>query len=156
MTDDEFSKRIKKADDDVRAYANERGTTIGSHADAVRIFYPHILAMRQAGASWEVIAPQLKAWSGRDVAPATIKQYVTDINVGRMKRELSSTARPTQPAAPAAQLPDNQKNSRTETRTNGSGVKNREGTDLGLSLSDGSPIPGGFTPQPDDKWKRKT
>lgn len=156
MTDDDFSKRIKKADEDVQAYANERGTTIGSHADAVRIFYPHILAMRQAGALWAEIAPQLKAWSGRDIAPATIKQYVTDINVGRMTRELSSTARLTPPTAATTQLPDNQKIPRTGTGTNGSGVKDREGTDLGLGLSDGSPIPGGFTPQPDDKWKRKT
>ncbi len=104
MFDNEISQRKRKADEDLRAYLAERKTTIGSHADAVRIFHPHIQAMRQADAGWEDVAEKLETWSGRKVAPATIKQYMTDINQGRMKLELSSTVglQPKAPIAPPA------------------------------------------------------
>ncbi|WP_293811129.1 hypothetical protein [uncultured Bosea sp.] len=154
MTDDEFSKRIKKADEDVRAYANGRSTTFRSHAHAVRIFYPQILKMRQVDASWEVIAPQLKQWSGRDVAPATIKQYVTDINVGRMSRELSSTARPQAqtPSAPPAGASHSIQDSREDQPR-----EERSGTTTSVPDSaDDQPMPGGFDPGADFQKKRKT
>ena len=156
MTDDDFSQRIAKADEDVRIFLGGRATTIGSNADAVRMFHGHIVAMRQAGASWDEIAPQLKTWSGRNIAPATIKQYMTDLNVGRMKRELSSTVRPQAetPPAPPAQTPNPIQDSRTVPGKAAPGVNDRQSIASGPGLSDGSPLPGGFTPVPVDKWKR--
>lgn len=158
MTDDDFSQRIAKADEDLRDFLAGRATTIGSNADAVRMFHGHIVAMRQADASWDEIAPQLKAWSGRDIAPATVKQYMTEINMGRMKLALSSTVRPQAqtPSAPPAETPNPTQDSCTALGKAEAGENDRKNIDSGPDVSDGTPIPGGFTPAPVEKWKRKT
>ncbi|MDP3600727.1 MAG: hypothetical protein Q8R85_06095 [Bosea sp. (in: a-proteobacteria)] len=63
----------------------ERPVTIRSNAAAVRVFFPAIVKMREAGKSWEEIAGRIEGWCGRKIAPLTVKQYVTDIRRGRMK-----------------------------------------------------------------------
>lgn len=154
MTDDDLSRRKRKADEDLRAYLAGRPTTIGSHADAVRIFHSHIVAMRLADASWEDAAAKLKDWSGRGVAPATVKQYMTDINMGRMSLELSSTARPQAqaPSAPPAEISKpNQKSREGQPREERSG-----NTSSVSGPADEPPMPGGFYPGTDFQRKRKT
>lgn len=158
MTDDDLSKRRRKADEDLRAYLAGRPTTIGSHADVVRIFRSHIVALRQAGASWEEVAAKLETWSGRKIAAATVKQYMTDINQGRMTLEPRSTVRPQAetPSAPPTETSYSIQDSRTALGKTEASANDRQSTASGLGLSDGTPIPGGFTPPPVEKWKRTT
>lgn len=154
MTDDDLSKRKRKADEDVRAYLAERPTTIGSHADVVRIFHSHIVALREAEASWESIAAILEDWSGRKVAPTTVKQYMTDINKRRMSLEPRSTIRPqavTLSASPAEISKPIQDSREHQLREERSGT-----TQSVLDLAVEPPMPGGFAPSADFQRKRKT
>ena len=154
MTDDDLSYRRRKADEDLRAYLAGRRTTIGSNADAVRIFYHHIVAMRP-GAAWVEIAPRLEDWSGRKFAPATIQQYMTDINKGRMSLELSSTIRPqavtlsAPPADISKPIQDSREDQPREERS-------RATTTSEPSPADVPPVPGGFAAGADIHRKRKT
>ncbi|WP_420104476.1 hypothetical protein [Bosea sp. (in: a-proteobacteria)] len=155
MTDDDLSYRRRKADEDLRAYLAGRPATIGSNADVVRIYHSHIVAMRKAGASWEEIGAKLWEWSGRRIAPATIKQYMTEINKGRMSLELSSTVRPqavTLSAAPAEiskPIQDSREDQPREERS-------RATTASAPNPADESPMPGAFDPGADFERKRKT
>lgn len=154
MTDDELSKRRRKADEDLQAFLAGRPTTIGSHADGVRMFHGHIVPMRQAGASWAEVAAKLEDWSGRKIAPMTVKQYMTDINKGRMSLELSSTVRAQAgtPSASPAGTPHSIQDSREEQPR-----EERSGTTTSVSGSaDDQPMPGGFDPGADFQKKRKT
>lgn len=153
MTDDELSKRKRMADEDLQAYLARRPTTIGSNADGVRIFYRHVVAMRQAGAAWEEIAAKLEEWSGRKIAPGTIKQYMTDINQGRMKLELSSTLRPQAiaPSAPPAQTSHSIQDSHEDQPLESSGTNTPV-----PDPADELPGPGGFIPGADLNRKRNS
>lgn len=155
MTDDDLSKRKRKADEDVRAYLAERPTTIGSHADVVRIFHSHIVALREADASWESIAAILEDWSGRKVAPTTVKQYMTDINKGRMLLEPRSTIRPQAVtlSAPPAEISKPIQDSREDQPRE---ERSRATTTSVPSPADEPPIPGGFAAGADIDRKRKT
>lgn len=155
MTDDDLSYRRRKADEDLRAYLAGRPTTIGSNADAVRMFRSHIAAMREAGASWEEIGAKLEEWSGRKIAPATIKQYMTDINKGRMSLELSSTIRPqaVTPSAPADEISKPIQDSREDQPHE---ERSRATTTSVPSPADELPIPGSFAAGADIDRKRKT
>lgn len=154
MTDDDLSYRKRKADEDVRAYRAGRPTTIGSNADAVRIFYHHIVAMRP-DASWESIAAILEDWSGRKVAPTTVKQYMTDINKGRMLLEPRSTIRPQAVtlSAPPAEISKPIQDSREDQPRE---ERSRATTTSVPSPADEPPIPGGFAAGADIDRKRKT
>lgn len=154
MTDDDLSRRKRKADEDLQAYLAGRPTTIGSHADVVRIFHGHIVAMRKADASWEEVASKLESWSGRKIAPATVKQYMTDINTGRMSLELSSTVRPqadTPSAPPAGTSHSIQESPEDQPREDRSGT-----THSAPGSADEPPMLGVYDPGTDFKRTRKT
>lgn len=155
MTDDDLSYRRRKADEDIRAYRAGRRTTIGSGADTVRIFHSHILALREAGASWEVIASILEDWSGRKIAPSTVKQYMTDINQGRMSLELSSTIRPQAVtlSAPPAEISKPIQDSREDQPRE---ERSRVTITSVPNPADVPSVPGGFAAGADIHRKRKT
>ncbi|MBA4222755.1 MAG: hypothetical protein C0458_18660 [Methylobacterium sp.] len=147
MTDDDLSKRRRKADEDLKVILAGRPTTIGSRADVVRIFHSHIVAMRQVKTSWEAIAVKLEDWSGLGVAPTTVKQYMTDISQGRMTIEPRSTVHPQAEtsSAPPAKTSHSIQDSRKERSGDSSSLTDEAGfrlSETNSQISAGAHAPG--------------